>query len=134
MPWHDPKPAEEAEIVWLDESAKACPFLRESTTDLRGRTAPPTKRHIKQVGVVAYATLKDGTGYGMDGRYLRRTWSTLPRDRGYIGADGLVDHAPCEGVVPASIKPNARSEDAGDALRAHPIPWPNPPAKGRPSQ
>lgn len=127
MSWSNPKPAVEEKIVWLDERAKAYPFLRESTTDLRGRTAPPTKEHIKQVGVVAYATLKDGTGHGMDGRYWRRTWSSLPRDRTYTGEDGLVHYAPCEGVVPSSIAPNVRSADAGNALDACPMPWPEPP-------
>ncbi len=125
----NPNPKYEVGIVWLDESAKARPFLREVTERFAvGRDRPITGKKYGLV-VVAYSVLSPNAPNGgmMKDRFVRRYWYNNPRDHvdgmGY-NVNGWCNDACVEGVLPESIAPNQPSTPAWDVLRLAPRRWP----------
>ena len=118
----------EVGIVWLDESAKARPFLRECVdAHAVGRTRPITGKKYGRA-VVAYSVLSTDAERvsSMRGRFARRYWynnDTDPEEGGGYCVNGWCNDACVEGVLPESIAPNQPSTPAWDVLRAMPRRW-----------
>ena len=66
----------EERIVWLDDTAKQLPYLREVTMKPSSRTGAPGKSPRR---VVAYATLR-AEAVSKHGQFERRVWYVTPND------------------------------------------------------
>jgi len=83
----------EQSIVWLDETARALPYVRESMMPLPFRSKAP--RLMRRL--VAYATIKPNAAHVRPGRFERRYWWLMSHDP-YNNGGG-----PIEAVDPRSI-------------------------------
>ena len=98
----------EQNIVWVEETARSLPYVREGIMALPYRMRPPSPRRTSR-HIVAYATLQSGTRSVAPGRFLRRIWWLASHDP-YSGGGG-----PIEAVNPLSIAPGALSGSMTEA-------------------
>lgn len=86
----------ELAIVWLKESARSLPYVREETMMLPRRTKAPSPRFTSR-NIVAYASLQPDAHSVTPGRFRRRVWYLSGHDP-YSDGGG-----PSEAVNPLSI-------------------------------
>lgn len=117
-------PKYEIGIIWLDESAKDRPFLREEMVLAATRAGRIGKDKLRPE-VVAYSQLGP-QARGLNRRFERRSWYNASWDlrEGAYTHGGVTSSCPIEGVLPESIRAGAPSVDAGEELRLAPRPWP----------
>lgn len=114
---------DEDRIVWLDD--RPFPFVREDTWLAGTRTRGPGRLLRHGCRLVAYVVLKpDARNIGSNGQFRRRFWYVREDESHYAGADGLVNRAPHEGVLPGFVRVGAETRHADLTLAECPLPWP----------
>lgn len=115
-------------ILWIEPAARDWPFVREATLLIPRRRGPPPnlaawRRDSGRRWVAIAELTKDGHRNCM-WRFERRAWYVNETDFTAYARNGLVNSAPCEGVIPSSIAPEQPSTPAYPVLSKSPVPAP----------
>lgn len=115
-------------ILWIEPAARDWPFVREATLFTPRRRGPPPhltswRRDSGRRWVAIAELTKEGHRDCM-WRFERRAWYINEADFAAYARDGLVNSAPCEGVIPSSIVHEQPSALAFPILSKKPVPAP----------